>query len=694
MFYTYQNHQSYRFRRFAHKAYSAFASMHREVSIGRVSRAICDLEMLKAGRTTVLCGVVMCSSFALADDSPQGLTAEEMAQQLSLQEVLVQAKKTEVQARSYRLVTAVEASDLEALPVSSAADMLTYLPGLDVRRRGNNGVQADVSLRGGTFDQVRVLLNGIDLSDAHTGHYAMNLPVPSQQIERIEVMDGAVNIVTRTTPYSSARLSAGMYGLVNPEVNAGWTSRGWNFTATAEYNRSDGFSAPNPSEKEKTAMENSDYRIANVYFRAKGVVDIQFGAQYKDAGAGMFYGFGSQTQRDKTSTMFASVSHTHHWGAWSLDTKAAYRANYDYYRWWRNEPVKGTNRHLTQNASAGLEAHYASWLGTTTVGISARNEHIFSTNLGEEYANPIQIGGRELTKRDNRLDLNYYAAQTFHHRGLSASVRADGHYNTRFGNYATGNANIGYQYAKNSSVYFNLSHSRRLPSFTDLYYNAGNQLGSRDLKPEKMTTFSVGNRYVLNLPEMSQTLPHNLTLEADAFYRLGRDIIDWVYVADDATRPYHATNQNQVNAAGCEATITYRLNEWLPCVRLSYAYTWLDLDLEKTGSRYLDYLSHKFTAHIQHAFYVNHNRNWQIGGAWTLTYKVRKGQYNNAEGEVHNYAPALTLDGQVYWQKAYGQNHTVRVMAEATNLTNSRYYDYGGILAPGTWAKATILFTL
>lgn len=690
--------QPIRFRRFAHKAYAAFASMHREVTIGHVGRAVADLEMLKAGVVVSVLSLMMLPGTvsAQSDSIREGLTAEEFARQLSLQEVLVEAQKTEETARSYRQITSISADDLRSLPVCQLADILTYLPGIDVRVRGAQGSQADVSMRGGTFDQVRVLLNGIDLSDAHTGHYALNLPVSAALIDRIEVLDGAINVITRTTPVdqpaieADVRLTAGMNALVNPELALLKQVRDWKFSASAEYNHAGAVRVPEASEKEQLAADNSGYDMANLYFRASGVVDLQLGAQYKDAGAGMFYGFGSQTQRDRTHTGFLSLSHTHRWGTWSLDAKAAYRANMDYYQWWRTEPTKGANKHLTQNAHAELAAHYASWLGTTTVGLRARYEHIFSTNLGDSTAHPITIGGRELPLSGGRADLNYYLSQTIHYQWFTAAVRVDGHYNSVFGNHFGGNANLGFSYAKTGMAYFNFSHINRLPTFTDLYYNAGQQLGSRDLKPEALSTFAVGNRW-------RYTGQGTLSLEADAFYRLGRNIIDWVRT-DDPVRPYHATNQNTVNSAGCEATVNYRLNDWLPCVRVSYAYTWLDLDLSKTGSRYLDYLSHKLTAHINHALYTCAGpKGWTLGAAWTLTYRIREGQYDRpldtpdpttgASTATCNFSPTLLLDGSLYFN--YGR---LRVAADCTNMTNRHYYDYGGILQPGAWLRGTISY--
>lgn len=74
---------------------------------------------------------------------------------------------------------------------NSIEQVLSTLPGIDIRTRGPHGSQADVSMRGGTFDQVMICLNGIPVSDAQTGHYALNLPVPLSAIERIEVLQGA-----------------------------------------------------------------------------------------------------------------------------------------------------------------------------------------------------------------------------------------------------------------------------------------------------------------------------------------------------------------------------------------------------------------------------------------------------------------------------------------------------------------------
>jgi iron complex outermembrane receptor protein len=230
-----------RFRRFCHKAYAAFCSVHREVTIGRVAAYMTDLEMLKSGKSIAVSALLLFAGIPSLD-AEEGVPKDSVplnSRQLSLQEVLVVSHKAEVHSEAYRLITQVSHAEIEALPIQTVADILQYLPGIDVRTRGANGAQADISMRGGTFDQVLVLLNGVPLSDFHTGHYTLNIPVSSELIERVEVLQGtsanlhgafsgAINIVT-TSPQPSPqgrehnvrlKLTAGMNGLVNPQVAA------------------------------------------------------------------------------------------------------------------------------------------------------------------------------------------------------------------------------------------------------------------------------------------------------------------------------------------------------------------------------------------------------------------------------------------------------------------------------------------
>ena len=683
-----------RFKQLLHKGYAAFCSMHREVSIGRLRGTLTNLELLKQGRAALLTVVLLGGNIVYAQqdfapDESQQTTDTLSTNLFHLQEVQVLAHKAELESQSYRLVTTIRQADIAALPIQTVSDILQYLPGVDLRHRGATDAQVDVSIRGGTFDQVLVMLNGVPLSDAQTGHYSLNLPLSPLIIDRIEVLQGtavrqsgafsgAINIITRRTTDDNdkrfaIKTTAGMNALVRGEVTAvSALPEHWSIGASLDYGRSDGYYAPNPSANEQTALAANDYHATNIYLSAtrehfdslhaqSSFLMLQLAAQQKDAGAGLFYG-SSLDQFDRTRTGLGSAQYVHRWGQWSVEALAAYRANYDLYEWHKSSPI-GANTHLTQTANAAIMAHYASQIGTSTIGVELKNEHIESTNL----------------KDTNRLNIHYFAEQTIHYHQLSASIGIAGDYNTFFGHNVTGGANIGYEYLPSSSVYINLQRALRLPTFTDLYYNAGNQLGNPNLKPEKAWIANIGATF---------NAIDGLSLTADAFYRLGTNIIDWVYVPEDTKRPYHAMNQQRIHSAGMELTAQYRarVGEYNMVPKISYAYTWLDLDLKLAQSRYLDYLSHKLVLGFEHDFVVFNNPvAGRLSASWTLRLQRREGQYTSAEGNVENYAPVCLLDGSVFWH-----NQTVKVAIDATNITNRHYYDYGALLMPGAWAKLSV----
>ena len=565
------------------------------------------------------------------------------------------------------LTAQIRREEIAALPISTLSDLLSYLPALDVRSRGASAAQTDVSLYGGTFDQVLVLLNGIPLSDVQTGHYSLNLPISTELIERIEVLQGtaahltgalcgAINIVTvhSTDDLYRMAMSAGTNGDVHPVFAGSWAHNDVHINTSVEYGRSEGYYAPSANDKERSALQNTGYQLANLYFqtRWKGL-DIQAGAQYKDAGLGTGYGYASTDQFDATRTMFASAHYTWSNGqGWSIDAQAAYRGNYDRYEWHRGTV---TNRHWTHNAQAALQAQYASVAGTTSLCAAVKDEYIKSTNMGTH----------------NRLQASLSAEHQYvWNQKLKVFCSVAGHYNTWFGWYGSGGAGIGYFFPRESSIALTATRSLRMPTWTDLYYHAGVQRGSTDLKAEKAWQLALNGTYTWKDSEYGR-----VTVSGNIYYRWGQDIIDWTY--DETDSLFHATNHNNVNTFGIEASVAYRLNDWLRNISVRYAYTNLSLDLTKAKSNYLDYLRHKIVLNIDHGIYV-----WSkgcVGANWSLRWQSRAGTYVDIYGVPGNaFAPVLLLDGSIYAELPH-----VRIAAECTNMTNRHYYDFGGILMPG-----------
>jgi iron complex outermembrane receptor protein len=113
-------------------------------------------------------------------------------------------------------ITVITKEEIANSPAKSIDEVLQQVAGMDIRRRGANGVQSDVSFRGSSFEQVLLLINGIRMNDSQTGHNSLNLPVDLGDVERIEVIKGpaarrfgqnayagAINIITKINPGKS-----------------------------------------------------------------------------------------------------------------------------------------------------------------------------------------------------------------------------------------------------------------------------------------------------------------------------------------------------------------------------------------------------------------------------------------------------------------------------------------------------------
>src|SRR5437773_7631331 len=107
------------------------------------------------------------------------------------QSIVVTAADTPVALGSVtRTLTVITREQIAQLPVHSIADVLRLASSVDVRARGERGVQTDFAVRGANFGQMLVLVDGVRLNDAQSGHHNGDIPVPLDAIERIEVLHG------------------------------------------------------------------------------------------------------------------------------------------------------------------------------------------------------------------------------------------------------------------------------------------------------------------------------------------------------------------------------------------------------------------------------------------------------------------------------------------------------------------------
>ena len=98
-------------------------------------------------------------------------------------------------SRTGRSIWIIPGSLLRQLPVYSVDDLLRFIPGVEVQQRGPQGVQGDILIRGGTFQQVLVLIDGVRYNDPLTGHFNAYLPIDPLEIDRIEILKGPASAV-------------------------------------------------------------------------------------------------------------------------------------------------------------------------------------------------------------------------------------------------------------------------------------------------------------------------------------------------------------------------------------------------------------------------------------------------------------------------------------------------------------------
>ncbi len=164
------------------------------------------------------------------------LQAQEIEKENELNPVTITASMIRQRAsETGRNITVIKGEQFRHLPVHSLDELLRYLPGVEMQARGPMGSQSDIVLRGGTFQQVLVILDGMRLNDPNTGHFNSYIPIAPAEIERIEVLKGAssaihgpdavggvINIITKSFAAKkgsdalqfSAGSGAGEYGLL------------------------------------------------------------------------------------------------------------------------------------------------------------------------------------------------------------------------------------------------------------------------------------------------------------------------------------------------------------------------------------------------------------------------------------------------------------------------------------------------
>ena len=564
-----------------------------------------------------------------------------------------------------------------AAPVQTLESALRLAPSVDIRERGGKGMQADIFIRGGSFDQTMVLLNGIDFTDARTGHQSHSLPVDIDCISAVDLLDGvpgvgafagAVNI--RTAPLKPTYLrfegAGGQHGYAYANLSGAVTSGRFSLLAAGSYRRSDGY------------RHNTDFANYNAFVRATyeapraGFFDLQAGYQNRTFGSNGFYAAYNPDQWEATSTALASLRWLKQAGRFSFGASASYRKNFDRYDWTRGTAM---NRHNTDNVGARLWADYDWQAGTTSLGGDYAFNHIYSTNLGEALSRPHGRYTHAKARSTGNLWLRH--AKQWRRFDLAASA---GISLTPYGTSALWSLSGGYTPAAGLHLGIGAFQSMRLPTFTDLYYTSPAQINNLDLTPERAVTYLFDAGYMKN----------SWRLSLQTYYRAGRDIIDWVW-REDMGDKWHSEQTSRLDTYGIELSGGYTVADgFLRRVTLSYGYITTDRNSDIIAKGAMDYMRHKAALAVE----VHFLRRMSL--ALTASVYDRNGSYTHypvpgdpSLSEVRDYEPYFLLDGRLQWEKGI-----CRLYVDATNITDSRYCDLGGIPLPGAWVTAGVALTI
>ena len=655
-----------RFKRFSNKSYALFACLNKVVLVGVLS--VPTLAHAKAGTLT--------THVQAADDT---LARKEM----KIDEVVITGSRAPLTAmQSAKIVKVFTSDDIHRAAAQTINDVLKLATGVDVRQRGGFGVQTDISINGGTFDQITILLNGVNISNPQTGHNAADFPVSLSDIERIEVLEGAaarvfgtsafngaINIVTRSAHQREVRamVQAGSYGTVEAEAGVTLASTTVRNHVSGGYARSDGGTRNSDFGKGRAFYEGSwDTRYVSLGWQA--------GVSLQDYGANTFYSAKFDNQWEKTAHLIGSVSARIKGLPNKMEITPVIYWNkfYDHYQLTRGaEGAKaGENYHNMDVYGASVNAHIDWLLGKTAVGADLRREHILSTAYGEPLAesqwSSIHGSERQYDHRGERTNTSIFAEHDFiiGTFTLSAGVLANRNtgLDSRLRFYP--GIDMSYRPTNHWKLYLSWNKALRMPTYTDRYTANSVQQGDKSLRPERNQTYKAGATYRTQGVEAT----------ASAFYSIGRDMIDWVYATAESSK-YQAMNIGKLDNMGYNAEVSIVPTEWwrgalVTNIRIGYAQIHQRHETQQPIYRSLyalEYLRNKLTLSLSHHIWSH------LSASWAMRWQYR----------MNGYTPYTKIDGKVMWT---ARNYELFVKAD--NLTAHRYYDLGGVRQPGLWLMA------
>jgi iron complex outermembrane receptor protein len=429
--------------------------------------------------------------------------------------------------------------DTNVLSLESSQELLRQDASVFLEERGAGGGQADIVLRGGTFEQTLVLLNGFRVNDSQTSHHNLDLPVPLAAMDSIEVLHGAgstlhgtdalsgvVDFLTAAPSADALQLRAGegSFGANEESLLGDLERKRLSSRLTADRNFSTGFMADRDYRNEDSSLETwTGSRL--------GVTDLLFAGSDRAFGANRFYG--PYDSWERTKGWFASARQE-----LGSVTEAAFgfRRHTDEFVLLRDDPSVYENNHVDGSWQASLR-HSIPLVKPSLLlfGLESDGDSIRSNNLGIHARNRgAGYVDLDLRPATNRWNLSAGLREELFSGGLQSALAPHLAGSFRITEQVKLRASGGYGY--------------RIPTYTDLYYSDPTTIGNPKLKPESTWSGDGGVDWVPS---------RRLSISGTGFYSRDHEAID--YVRASPTAKWQATNLNGLHFLGVETSLT-----WMP----------------------------------------------------------------------------------------------------------------------------------
>jgi iron complex outermembrane receptor protein len=561
----------------------------------------------------------------------------------------------------------------QALAAESPQDFLRQDSSIFLEERGAGGGQADIAMRGGSFEQTLVLLNGFRINDAQTSHHNLDLPIPLDAIDSIQALAGAgstlhgvdalsgvVDFLTAAPDHDSVLLRAGEGSFQsNEETLMGGAMRGpWSGRVTAERNFSTGFMADRDYRNEDASGENW---IGSQL----GVTDLFVGASDRAFGANQFYG--NFPSWERTKGWFAAARQE-----LGPRTVAAfgYRRHSDEFVLIRSDPAIYENNHIDGSWQASLRETLAVRKSSALLmGLEADGDSINSYNFsGGERTFALGIHARNRGAGYVDLDLRPAMRRWSVSAGAREEIFSGGPLAV-FSPELAGSLRV----AKRVKLRASGGYGFRIPTYTDLYYADPSTRGNASLMPESAWSSDAGVDWAPSAKFM---------LSATGFYSQQHGTIDYVKSATlpnpylplgCPTNIWCATNLNGLHFAGIESRLT-----WIPKPSQAVRVEWTGLHGAQSALHGLE-SEYIFNYPVQN---IHASWSWGLGHDFVLLNAVQLAQrYRQTVYSVWN--ATLTHNAGRF-----------RPYLRLTNLSNTGYQEIAGVNMPPRIVMGGLAFEL